>query len=154
MKEGSIKMNYLTTLQNDLKTSMKERDKDRTRTIRALISKLKEKRIEINQDLSKEEELRVLTKAAKERKESAATYRNAQRDDLAEVEEKEFTIIEAYLPAQMDENEILEVVKKIISESGAAGMKDIGKVMGPAMKALSGKADGKIVQTCVKKLLG
>ncbi len=147
-------MTYLEKIQNDLKTSMKDRDSDRTRTLRTLISKLKEKRIELIRDLSEDEELKVLSKAAKERRESAETYRNAGRPELADAEEKEGGIIEAYLPAQISDAEIEAAVRRIIAETGAEGPRDMGKVMGPAMQALSGRADGKTVQNFVRKLLG
>ncbi len=147
-------MTYLTKLQEELKTAMKSRDELRIRTIRSLISKLKEKRIELIHDLEEAEELQVLRKAAKEREESAATYQNAGRDDLAANENAELELIRGYLPAEMSDEKIAAIIQEIITETGATSMKDMGKVMGAAMKKLSGQADGKKVQFLVKSKLG
>ncbi|HDR05682.1 MAG TPA: GatB/YqeY domain-containing protein [Candidatus Marinimicrobia bacterium] len=147
-------MSYLSKLQDDLKLAMKSREALRIRTIRSLISKLKEKRIELIHDLEEAEELQVLRKAAKEREESAATYHNAGRDDLAVNENAELEVIKSYLPAEMDDEQISDILKTVIAEIGASSIKDMGKVMGIAMKKLSGQADGKKVQSLVKSMLG
>ncbi|MCD6234644.1 MAG: GatB/YqeY domain-containing protein [Candidatus Neomarinimicrobiota bacterium] len=145
---------YLEKIQLDLKDAMKKRDAVRTRTLRMLLSKLKEKRIEVLHDLKEEEELTVIRKAAKERQDSARTYQEAGRTDLAEKEEEELKIIETYLPAEMDDEAIRQIVRKIIRKSGAESIRDLGKVMGPAMKELTGRADGKRVQIIVREELG
>jgi len=145
---------YLEKIQLDLKDAMKKRDAVRTRTLRMLLSKLKEKRIEVLHDLKEEEELAVIRKAAKERQDSARTYQEAGRTDLAEKEEEELKIIETYLPAEMDDEAIRQIVRKIIRKSGAESIRDLGKVMGPAMKELTGRADGKRVQIIVREELG
>ena len=98
-------------------------------------------------------ELKLLQKLVKQRKESAILYKEQNRADLAEEEEFQSSIIEKYLPEQISENEILELVKKIISETGANTMKDMGRVMGMASKQLAGKADNKTVSGIVKDLL-
>lgn len=147
-------MHYLEKVQNDLKESMKNRDAVRTRTLRMLLSKLKEKQIEVLHELEKAEELSVLKKAAKERQDSAKTYEDAGRHDLALKEKEELEIISEYLPSEMDDAGIRDVIKVIITETGAESIRDIGKVMGPAMKKLSGQADGKRVQMIVREELG
>jgi len=153
MKSG-VTMRYLEKVQNDLKEAMKSRDAVRTRTLRMLLAKLKEKQIEVLHEPEKAEELAVLKKAAKERQDSAKTYEDAGRNDLARKEMEELEIIQRYLPAELDDDGIRKIIKEIITESGAASMRDIGKVMGPAMKRLSGQADGKRVQMIVREELG
>jgi uncharacterized protein YqeY len=157
-KEINIKfgvtMRYLEKVQNDLKEAMKNRDAVRIRTLRMLLSKLKEKQIEIMHELENPEELAVLKKAAKERQDSAKTYEDAGRHDLAVKETEELEIIKGYLPAELGDEGIRKIIKEIIAESGAESMRDIGKVMGPAMKKLSGQADGQRVQMIVREELG
>ncbi len=145
---------YLEKIQTDLKDAMKSRDPIQTRTLRMLLSKLKEKRIEALQDLAEAEELLVIRKAAKERQDSAQTYEDAGRIDLADKEKEELKIIETYLPEEPDDGAVRKVVRKIIEEAGAESIRDLGKVMGPAMKHLTGRADGKRVQMIVREELG
>lgn len=147
-------MSYLERLQADLKKSMLAKERDKTRTLRLLISKLKDKKIEIRKDLTEAEEIAVLKKAAKERQESIVTYQQADRNDLVEGEEIELKIIKVYLPEELGDAAIEEAVKTVISETGAGSMRDMGMVMKGAMSVLAGKADGKRVQAAVKKLLG
>jgi len=147
-------MTLTDKIQSDLKDAMKARDNIRIRTLRMVLSKLKEKKIELNQELTDSQELQVLQKAAKERRESADSYRSNGREDLAAGEEEELNVISGYLPEEMSEEELMEIIRRIVTESGAQSMQDIGKVMGPAMKELAGKADGKAVQACVRKILG
>ena len=103
--------------------------------------------------LTEEQELEVLTQLAKQRKDAIEQYRKAGREDLADQEAQELTIIEEYLPAQLSEAEIEAVIDELIAKTGASSPKDIGKVMGPAMKQLKGKADGAKVQAWVKAKL-
>jgi len=100
-----------------------------------------------------ESEIKMLQKMVKQRRESAEIYKTQNRDDLVKIELDQATVIEAYLPAQMNNDEITIVVKKIIAQTGATSAKDMGKVMGIASKELAGKADNKIVSTIVKELL-
>lgn len=147
-------MKYLEKIQNDLKDAMKAKDAVRMRTLRSLLAKLKEKKIELIKELEEAEELQVFKKAAKEREESAATYEQNHRDDLASAEREELVIIQSYLPAEMDDAALKMTVEKVIAETGVTSARDLGKVMGPVMKAVSGLADGKRVQAMVKSLLG
>lgn len=104
--------------------------------------------------ISQEAEIACLQKLVKQRKESAELYKQQNRMDLYEDEAFQQAVIEAYLPEQMSEEEIRTELQKIISETGASSVKDMGKVMGAAQKAFAGRADNKVVSTIVKELLG
>ncbi|MEP1307102.1 MAG: GatB/YqeY domain-containing protein [Balneola sp.] len=141
----------------DLKTAMKAKDKDRLQVLRSIKAKLQEKEIAERKDgeatLSEEQAISVLMKAAKQRKESIAQFEDGDRKDLADKEKMELAIIEEYLPKMLTEGEVREVVAKKISELGASGPQDMGKVMGPIMGLLKGKADGGLVSKVVKEEL-
>ena len=151
-------MNVKETILADLITAMKAKDSKRLQVLRSLKAKLLEKEIEQRSDgkaeLSNEDALAVLTKAAKQRKESIDQYTAGNRLDLVEAEKAELEIIESYLPAPMSEDEIIERIDTQINKVGATGMQDIGKVMGPIMGQLKGKADGSLVNRLVKQRLG
>jgi len=147
-------MSILNKLQQDLKDSLKSGDKVRTDAIRMLISRLKNERISKGEDLTEDQEFSVLSKEAKKRKESIAMYRQGGREDLAAKEEQEFEIISSYLPAELSDEEIENIVSSVINETGAESLKDIGKVMGKVMPQVRGRADGKRIQEIVKKKLG
>ena len=106
-----------------------------------------------NDTLEDADAMKILAKLAKQGKESAATFVQQNRQDLADAELAQVSVIEAYLPKPMTEEEIEAAVKEIIAQTGAAGMKDMGKVMGVASKQMAGKADGRIISGIVKKLL-
>ncbi len=145
-------------ISNDIKTAMKAKDKIRLETVRSIKKVILEKEVEVRpkgQDqLTPEQELEVLAQQAKQRRDSIEQYRQGGRDDLADKEAQELAIIETYLPAQLSTEEIEAIIDKIIASVGASSPKDMGKVMGPAMKELKGKADGKQVQEIVKAKLG
>jgi len=147
-------MKYLKKIQADLIIAMKSKDKVKMRTLRSMLSKLKLKKIELKKDLSEKQEIDVINKELKNRKESFTTYSDAGRNDLAKEEKEEMDIIKTYLPKELDESKIIEIVKEVIKETGAGTIKDMGKVMKPVMEKVAGRADGKIVQTIVKKELG
>ncbi|MBN2009536.1 GatB/YqeY domain-containing protein [candidate division KSB1 bacterium] len=146
-------MSYLSTLQNDMKVAMKAKDSVRLNTIRMLISQMKNAAIDAREELTPEQELAVLSSAAKKRKESIEIYEKSNRSDLLEKERQELSIIETYLPAQMSDAEIEKVITEIAAELGASSMKDLGKLMGESMKQLKGKADGKKVQDIARRKL-
>ena len=135
---------------------MLARDQDRLRTLRAIKSLilLAETEKGAKEEISEDAEMKLLQKAAKQRKDSLDIYIQQGREDLAAVERVELEIIEEFLPKQMSEAEIEEAVKGVIAEVGAAGPQDMGKVMGAATKRLAGKADGKVISMMAKKLLG
>jgi uncharacterized protein YqeY len=103
--------------------------------------------------MSEEDAQKILLNASKKRKDAIEMYKQAGRQDLLEKEESELAIIAAYLPEQLSESEVVDALKLIIQQAGAEGPKDMGKVMGLAMKELRGKADGTLVQQCLKQLL-
>lgn len=141
----------------DLTTAMKAKDKDRLQVLRSLKAKMQEKEIAERKDgeavLTEDQAIAVLMKAAKQRKESITQFEEGDRQDLADKEKSELAIIEEYLPKMMSEEEVREVVAKKISDLGASGPQDMGKVMGPIMGALKGKADGGLVSGIVKEEL-
>jgi hypothetical protein len=137
-----------------LKEAIKSGNKHRIEGLRSIRAGIIEfNKSGANRPMTEEEELKLLQNQAKKRRESIEIYEKAGRIDLADIEKGELATIEAFLPKQLDEDEIRAQVKAIIAQSGAAGMKDMGKVMGPAMKALAGRADGRAVQTIVKEIL-
>ena len=142
---------------DDLKEAMRARDKVRLRTLRALRAALMEKEIEKRgseeDTLSEEQELRVLQKQAKQRREAIEQYEKADRSDLVEKEQEELEVIEEYLPRQLEDEEIREVIREVIDDTGASSMQDMGAVMGPAMQRLRGRADGQRVQELVRSAL-
>ncbi|MBO6795009.1 MAG: GatB/YqeY domain-containing protein [Balneolaceae bacterium] len=142
---------------SDLKDAMKAKDADKLRVLRSIKAKMMEAEIAErkggNASLSDEKAIQVLTKAAKQRKESIEQFENGGREDLAANEKVELEIIEAYLPEMMSEDEVRNIVKERIAAVGATGPQDIGKVMGPLMGQLRGKADGSLVSQLVKEEL-
>lgn len=150
-------MSLKERISTDLKSAMKSGDKLRLETLRSLRAVLLEKEIEkrgSGPGMTPEDELTVLTGAAKRRKESIEQFRNGGRPELADQEEQELKIIQEYLPKQMGEDEIAAVIRGAIAETGASSPADFGKVMPLVMKQVKGKADGKLVQELVKKSLG
>ena len=142
-------------ISNDIKEAMKARDKVRLETLRNIKKVFLEAKTApgVNDTLEDADAMKILAKLAKQGKESAATFVQQNRQDLADAELAQVCVIEAYLPKPMTEEEIEAAVKEIIAQTGAAGMKDMGKVMGVASKQMAGKADGRIISGIVKKLL-
>jgi uncharacterized protein len=141
----------------DLKNSMKSGDKTRLNAIRSIRASLLEKEVSIRVAgkgvLSDEQEIEVLVSLAKKRRDAIEQFTAGNRPDLAATELAELTVIEEYLPEPVSDDDVRAVVEDIVAKTGATSMKDIGKVMGQAMKALKGKADGTKVQEIVKSLL-
>ncbi|MDJ0575874.1 MAG: GatB/YqeY domain-containing protein [Xenococcaceae cyanobacterium MO_234.B1] len=142
----------------DIKSAMKARDKIRLETVRSIKKAILEKEVALRpkgQDsLTAEQEIELLAQQAKQRRDSIDQYQKAGREDLAEKEQQELAIIETYLPKQLDDAELEQILAQIIKDVGASSPKDLGKVMGTAMKQLKGKADGKKIQEIVKSKLG
>lgn len=137
-----------------LKVAMKDKDKvalDSLRAIKSqiLLVKTEAKGAEVNE----EQEIAILQRMVKQRKDSYEQFVAQNRNDLAEVEEAQIKVIEKFLPKQLSPEELELEIKKIISEVGAGSLKDLGKVMGVASKSLAGKSDGKSISEMVKKLL-
>jgi len=142
-------------INDDMKKAMLSKDAEKLEALRAikaalLLEKTKEG---TTGEIPESIELSLLQKLVKQRKESAAIYKTGNREDLAEKELFEAGIIEQYLPKQLSDDELIKIIKTIITQSGASSIKDMGKVMGQASKELAGKADGKRVSEIVKSLL-
>ncbi|MCX6167851.1 MAG: GatB/YqeY domain-containing protein [Ignavibacteriales bacterium] len=147
-------MNLTEKINQDMKQAMKSGDKIRLETIRSIRALILEfEKSGSGKELTPEEEIKMLTTAAKKRKESIEQFRNGGRNELAEKEEAELKIIEEYLPKQLSLEEILTEVKKIAVEVGAKTKEDFPKLMPVAAKLLKGKADGKVVKEIVEKVL-
>lgn len=149
-------MNLQERIDADIKSAMLAREKDRLNALRAIKSAIL---LELtkgggSEGLDETTGLKILQKLHKQRMESAAIYHEQQRTDLAQEEENQAFVIEAYLPKRLSEEEVEAAVRGIIASTGAAGMKDMGRVMGEANKQLAGKADGSAVAAVVKRLLG
>jgi len=138
---------------DDMKQAMKDGDKLRLGAIRMFRAAIKDKEIELGRALEEEDLIAVAAKMIKQRKDAASQYGEAGRDDLAEKELSEAKVFEVYMPEQLSEAEVAEAVKQVIAESGAEGMKDMGKVMGMVRPKLQGKADMGLVSALVKQLL-
>lgn len=147
------------SLENKIMTSMKEsmKSKDQTslRALRAIKSAIIIQKTQkgSSEEISNDDELKILQKLVKQRKDSADIYQDQDRMDLAQPELDEIKIIEQFLPEAISEEEVENEVKKVIGETGAEGMKDMGKVMGIVTKKLMGKADGKTISTIVRNNL-
>lgn len=139
----------------DLKAAMLARDEVRKLTIRGIKKEIIEAKTApgSNGEVSDEEVLKILSKMLKQRKDSAAIYTEQNRSDLAENELAEAAILESYMPKQMTPGEIEAAVREIVSQTGAQGPKDMGKVMGVATKKLAGRVEGKILSETVKRIL-
>jgi uncharacterized protein len=151
-------MALIDRITDDIKTAMKAKDKVRLETFRSIKKVLIEKEVSLRPSgqmaLTPEQDMEVLVQLAKQRRDSIAQYTQANRLDLADAEAQELAIIEEFLPQQLSDDEIMAVIDALIVKTGATSAKDMGKVMGPAMQQLKGKADGKKVQDAVKARLG
>lgn len=142
-------------ISEDIKSAMKARDKVRLETLRNIKKVFLEAKTApgANDTLEDDAALKIIAKLAKQGKETAVTYTQAGRQDLADAELAQVTVLESYLPKQLTEEEITAIVKTIIAETGASSMKEMGKVMGIANKQMAGKADGRVISGIVKALL-
>ena len=148
-------MSLQASIDQDIKTAMLAKNEAGLRGLRAIKSALLVAKTEKGaaQQLDEATELKVLQKLVKQRKESAAIYQEQNRPDLYQIEAEEISVIEAYLPKALAEEEVAAIIRNLINQSGATGMQDMGKVMGLATKTLAGQADGKLISELVKQLL-
>ena len=147
-------MSLELTISEAIKTAMREKDKVALDSLRAVKSQILLLKTEAKgADVSAEQEIAILQRMIKQRKDSYEQFVAQNRTDLAEVEAAQMKVIEQFLPAQLTAEELEAEIKKIITETGAESIKDLGKVMGTASKALAGKSDGKSISEMVKKLL-
>jgi uncharacterized protein YqeY len=150
-------MGVLSTLTEEMKNAMRSKDSLKLESLRAIKSAVLLAQTSgggNSGELTDEDAIKLLQRLVKQRKESAAIFRDQNRPDLAETEEAQAAIVEEFLPVQMSDDELESTVGLIIETSEASGMKDMGKVMGMASKQLAGKADGKRIADIVKKKLG
>ena len=146
-------MSLYETIQADMYKAMKNNEKFKSSTLRVALAKLKDKKIELREDLSKNDEVKIIQNLVKQRKEAADIYEKNNRSELMENEINELEILSMYLPKMMSENELNILIKEVISDTGATNMSDMGKVMPEIMKRSAGKADGKMVQQIVSDFL-
>ncbi|QDP40649.1 GatB/YqeY domain-containing protein [Radiobacillus deserti] len=147
-------MSLLERLNQDMKQAMKNKDKETLSVIRMVKASLQNEAIKLGKDgLSEEEDLTVLSRELKQRKDSLHEFKEAGRDDLVAKLEDEIKILQAYMPEQLSEEELEDIVKQTIQEVGATSKQEMGKVMGAIMPKVKGKADGTLVNKLVLKHL-
>jgi len=142
-------------IKNEMTSALRAGNKFELDTLRTILAQIKDERIRLRpkRELNDDDVIAVLLSAEKKRKEAIELYKQGNRPDLVDKEEKEIGIIRKYLPEQMSEAAVLEKIDEIIRQSGAVSIKELGKVMGLAMTQLKGKADGKVVQNLVRDRL-
>jgi hypothetical protein len=140
-------------LKADMQNALKTGQKVKLNTLRSVVSQVKDEWIKKRQELTDAEVTGVLFRAVKTRKDSIELYKKGNRSDLVDKETAEVELIQSYLPQQMSEDEIRKEIQDIIKSTGVIDIKEIGKVMGPAMAKLKGRADGKLVQDITRSLL-
>ena len=146
-------MSLFDTIQSDMYAAMKSGDKHKTGTLRIALSTLKDIKIEKREDLTDMEAIKIIQNLVKQRKEAADIYKENGRNDLMDNENAELEILNTYLPQMMSEDDLRILIKKVVEDTGALNLSDIGKVMPEVMKQSAGKADGKMAQSIVTDLL-
>ena len=146
-------MNYTDQIKNDMYVAMKSGDKIRTNILRTLLSMLKEKQIEIKENINEDEYISIIKRLVKQLKESVDAYQKAGRSELYEKEASELDILKEYLPEILSKEQTLDLVKDVIDEISANSISDMGKVMSMVMQKSHGRVDGKIANSLVKELL-
>ena len=147
-------MSLKETLNNDIKTAMKAKDKETLSVLRMIKTAVQAAEIDKKEELNAEEELTILAREAKQRRESLAEFVKAGRDELVAKTEAEIEIVERYLPKQLSVEEVKEVIATVAEKIGATTQKEFGKLMGAVMQELKGKADGNVIKEQVKVHLG
>ena len=147
-------MSLKETLNNDIKTAMKAKDKETLAVLRMIKTAVQAAEIDKKEELNAEEELTILAREAKQRRESLAEFVKAGRDELVAKTEAEIEIVERYLPKQLSVEEVKEVIATVAKKIGATTQKEFGKLMGAVMQELKGKADGNVIKEQVKAHLG
>lgn len=149
-------MDLFEQISEDIKSAMKSREKEKLEALRGIKKVLLEAKTAAGStgELSEQEILKIIQKLAKQGKDSATIYKEQGRDDLYQQEMAQVEVFESYLPSMLSDEELTLAIQKIIDQTGATGMKDMGRVMGLASKNLAGQADGKNIAEKVKKMLG
>ncbi|MDF2945657.1 MAG: hypothetical protein K0S51_336 [Bacillales bacterium] len=147
-------MSLLDRLNSDMKDAMRNKDKEKLSVIRMVKASIQNDAIKLmKQELTEDEQLTVLTRELKQRKDSLQEFEKAGRDDLVEKLKTEISILHAYLPEQLSEEELVTIIKQTISDVNASSKADMGKVMGAVLPKVKGKADGGLVSKLVQQLL-
>jgi uncharacterized protein YqeY len=146
-------MSLREVINQDVKNAMKAKETKKRDALRLLSSAFKQIEVDERKELNDDEIIKIIQTQVKRRNDAATQYKEAGRDDLMQIELDEISFYQAYLPAQLNDEELKEALKAIIGTVGASNMKDMGKIMGLASKQLAGKADGKRINECVKTLL-
>ena len=146
-------MSLIAEIQHELEVAMKERDAPRRDTLRLILANLRSAEKELQRELNDQEELQVLQRERKKRLEAAEAFRAAGNEERAEAEEDELDVIEEFMPEQLSEEELEEIVDDVIAEVGATSIRDLGRVMADAMPRVSGRADGSVVSQLVREKL-
>jgi uncharacterized protein YqeY len=141
-------------IHDDMKTAMKAGDKDRLKVVRLILAAIKQIEVDERKELDDAAVLGVLNKMVKQRRDSISQFRDGGRDDLADIEVGEIAVIEDYLPEQMSEDELDSMIAEAVSETGAEGIRDMGKVMAAIKAKAEGRADMAAVGAKVKSILG
>ena len=146
-------MTLKETLSEDMKTAMRAKDSEKLATIRLINAAIKQREVDERIELGDDQVLSVIEKMIKQRKDSITQFEAGGRQDLADKEKSEITVLAAYMPAQMSEAEVQAEVAAAVTQAGASGPQDMGKVMGILSGKLAGKADGKVIAALVKETL-
>lgn len=146
-------MSIKSQIMDDIKIAMKSKQKETTTTLRMLTAAIKQVEVDERKTVDDQDILKIIAKMIKQRKDAAEQYQQAGRSDLESKERAEIVVLEQYLPEQLSEQAVKEIVAAIIEQSGASGMQDMGKVMGLAKAQIAGQADMSVVSSLVKSLL-
>ena len=146
-------MSLKEQLKSDLKDAMRAKDINKRDSIRAINTMIKQIEVDQRIELSDGEIIKLIQKGIKQRQEAILQYKTASRDDLVQKEQAQIDVFELYLPVQLSDEELKDIIQDIINQTGAASMKDMGKVMNPAKEKVGGSADGKRINQIVKQLL-
>lgn len=146
-------MSLKEELRGELVKATKSRDRTRLSIVRLLISAIKNREIDLKRDLRDEEVLQVISSMIRQGRESIEQFKLGNRQDLVDKEEEELSILSSFLPPQLSQGEVLDIVKELIKNTGASGMKDMGMVMKETISKVAGRAEGKMVSNIVREIL-
>jgi uncharacterized protein YqeY len=146
-------MSLILRMEDEVKAAMLARDNERRDALRLILSSLRSAEKELQRPLSDEEELQVLQRERKRRNEAAEAFRSGGREEQAQAEERELSVLEEFMPEPLSEDDLEEIVDDAIAENGATSMRDFGRVMADVMPQVSGRADGSVVSQLVKEKL-
>ncbi|KOP83496.1 GatB/YqeY domain-containing protein [Cytobacillus solani] len=146
-------MSLLERLNEDMKQAMRNKEKDKLTVIRMIKASIQNESIKLGSDLNEEQELTVLSREVKQRKDSLHEFEKAGREDLVEKIRTELQFVEIYMPKQLSEDEVSQIVQETVAETGAKSKADMGKVMAAIMPKVKGKADGALVNKLVQQHL-